>query len=218
MQPRREIAGPRCHVARQIGKADPAGCGGLGGVGPHVRPGVDPRHKHFDQLVFDQAVPDVGAVFDLPRPEQRHAGQTQFLLQTPVRTCVGRFAPIRMRAAGIRPKSGAVILGLRPLLDQHRAAVAHEYRHRQMPQTLAMHRKLVHRHQNAVYKRRDQVGVWRQLDHAAWLARICWCARGIVSQILTNRRKTGLTQKEIVRCKVAVQPMNCLISAPKSPA
>ena len=74
----------------------------------------------------------------------------EFLAQPAAGAGCGGLAPVRMRAAGVRPEAGAVVLVERPALDQHRGAPGHEDRDRLVAQPHPMHRQLLHGRERAV--------------------------------------------------------------------
>lgn len=151
VQPRGEGVGGLRDLGFEILQRDPAGVHDLVRIGGqrHVTGGIS--EKNINQFMFGQPVADLGTVFDLSAMGQREAGDPQFFGQAAGGAIGGRFVPIGMGAAGVRPETRRVILTERPALDQDLAVADHKDRHGQMTQTAQMGFQLFHRGQCAIH-------------------------------------------------------------------
>ncbi len=70
-------------------------------------------------------------------------GNAQFFAQAPDGAFIRALTPMGMRAAGIGPKPGRVILARRAALDQNVFTVQHKDGHRLVAESFAVHVQLV---------------------------------------------------------------------------
>ena len=125
------------------------------GLGVMVKPRRRIGGEDRDDFVLDQAVTHICAVFDCIAQDWRQPGNAQFVVQTPLRTCLWCLIPSGMGAAGIRPKTRCMILSCGALLKKHASPRHHEDADGLVAQSPAMDFELFGRRKRAVDPCRD---------------------------------------------------------------
>ena len=157
VQPGREALRLGQHCGVKLGQRHPASIGHLCRIGSQQRAKAGRGQKLIDNLMLDQPLPDVGAVFDRTDRHHRQTGNPQFLLQPAPRAIVRRFVPFRMGAAGVGPQTRRVVFAQVALLQQDVTTVGAKDRDRLVPQIAPMHLQLFDLLQRTAHPGRDHV-------------------------------------------------------------
>lgn len=129
------------NVRLKLRKRHPAGFPDLIGIDGDL--GLAVADVNVDDFVLCQAIADIGAIFDLLAPFEFDTRDAEFFLQAAVRAMFGAFTPMRMRAAGVRPETGRVVLARRAALEEDTALRDDENADRRMAQATTMHLEFV---------------------------------------------------------------------------
>ena len=114
--------------AEEVCQRDPFGGHDLGRVGGDRQGQGGLGGEDLHDFMFDEALADLGAVFDFACGGEGEGGDAEFFGQAAVGAGECGLGPMRVGAAGVRPKAGGVVFGEGALLDEDVVACDHEDR------------------------------------------------------------------------------------------